>query len=141
MAEESSRDVRDAGESEVETFIRRMHDLDFQFPIVFRPEGMKDQPTVIDKLRDAIAKYEQSRGNKELLPAFKGACLLAINEAILSGKVREGEALIRKLKASEARCNELEKENSKLTAEYYSLKARYEQTMGILKIVSAEASS
>ncbi len=115
----------------VETFIRRIHDLEY----VFTPEaremyftnikGEKDR-SLADWLSRRIFSYEQNREDKAQQLFYAKLCLLWINRAFACGVVQEGEGLARKLKECREKNVQLERHNKVLSEEYLNLKLKYE---------------
>lgn len=62
--------------------------------------GLKEETAPIHALREAINRYESSKPDPDQRKTFAGSCLVAINDVLLRGDVRQGEGLVRKL----ARC-------------------------------------
>lgn len=121
----------------VDDFVRKYHDLDY----VIDSRAMeiwygssessifdRKRTNLTDHLANAISMYDGSKDDNEqnrLVAA--SVCLIWINRAFACGVVKEGQGLARKLRETEERNVQLQKDLEKLSADYLNLKARLDQ--------------
>ncbi len=116
---------------QVETFIKRCHDLDYVFTpesremIVQGSGGGFFEPKQLwaNKVADALSLYTLNKDNQYRLK-YAQAALGYINKAIAAGLVTEGPALVQKYRKAEASIAELRTKVDELTAENLFLKAK-----------------
>jgi hypothetical protein len=116
----------------VETFIQRLHDLDYVIDQTATniwygrpppyPTLIDNRTNLADNLSNAITDYEANKGNEQLKLASASRCLMWINKAFACGVIKEGEGLARKLKECQEKNVRLEKDVEKLSIDYLNLK-------------------
>ena len=109
----------------VETFIQRLHDLDYIVTPEAKKIGYIDKQTnkeisIAHSLSLHISRYEKNIDN-ELQLSFARLCLTWINKAFTYGVIQEGQGLARKLKEYRDRNAQLESDLEKLSLEYLEL--------------------
>ena len=123
--------------AKVEAFIRHLHDLDYVPSVLSKFHREGSDP--IQVLKEAVNKYELSKGEPELKKVLAGNCLIAINEAIFTGSLRDGEGLTQKLKAASSRCSELERSNEGLRHELQLERVKHTQLVSVMRaLITAE---
>ena len=111
----------------VETFIQRLHDMDY----IITPEATKiiyrsqsnplDNRLLSDLLGTAISEYEKNRNSDELRLGYAQRCLLWINKGFACGVVKESQGLARKLEECREKNAQLERDLERLSLEYLQL--------------------
>lgn len=116
----------------VETFIQRLHDLDY----IITPEAatiiyssksdMFERGTLSSYLSRRITEYEENKDEGSTKQSYARICHLWMIRAFSCGVVQEGNGLARKLKECREKNVQLERHNKVLSEEYLNLKMIYE---------------
>lgn len=110
----------------VETFIRRLHNLEYVITseareILYRDSQDQVPKNLADWLSRRIFSYEDNKDDEERQLFYAQLCLIWINKAFTCGVVQEGKSLIKKLDEYREKNVQLERDNKVLSEEFLNL--------------------
>lgn len=122
----------------VETFIQRLHDLDYSIA----PEAIKiiydfpskEKKSLTDCLANAIYEYEANKDNEQVKLHYAQLCLIWINRAFACGVIEEAQGLAKKLGECRERNTQLERDIETLSVQYLQLQREHEEFMKRIRL-------